>query len=295
MVLAVLGGPSASAQTAPGPPMIPLAPRPPAPPAPPCDPTWREVARPPPDASPHGAWIVTGGRIVWVGWGYAAVRASDGTWAAADPSRVPAIALDDRRRIVFSHALARGHEVYVVGTRLTVLRYDGTWHLEHRDLAQGERRTHAARLETCDGRLRAIAHGVGIERRDDGTWARLPRAALRACEAPRLEAPRPSERCGNWMPGLRIASCAAGRRLWSVRRARWLPLPDEMRVRRWATVIEHDDGIDLVDDDGVIQHSHDGTHWQSQSLPAPALRLSMDGSRLYAPTDDALYARDVCR
>ncbi len=296
LVSVSLATPAARAQVDVGPPMTPLAPRPPAPPAPACDPSWREVARPPPEAPPVGGhWIITRSRVVWLAWGYAGVRRTDGTYAVADPASVPSIAIDARRRIVFDHALAHGRDVYVVGTRLTVLRFDGArWHLEHQDVSLGERRTHAPVLRACGGRLRAVAHGVAVERRDDGRWARVPRESLRACAPPPLDAARPAERCGAWTAGARIVTCAAGRRLWSVERARWLSLPDGLRVRTWAPVVEHAGGLALIDDSGAVQESDDGARWTTAPLPGPALQLSIDQGRLYAATAEALFAREPC-
>lgn len=274
-----------------GPPLEPLAPRR-VKPAPACEPTWRLRIEAPPDAL--GGVTEVGDRLAFVGWGVAAVSDED-RWIRADASNVPEVGLASSRQIVFSDALEFEGDVYAVGTRMTILRFDGAaWHLEHQDLGLSPRATHAATLEVCDGRLRALAFVGAWERADDGTWTRLGRGRW-SC-APELRTQRPDEPCGRYYPGDRIVHCRAGVRVFSERASRWYAVPDGVRYSSWRrdAVVEHEGGLFFLADEQLL-HTADGREWTAEQVGAsPIDRIFASNTRVHAVTEDAVYVRDLC-
>lgn len=276
-----------------GPPMVPLGPRDESKYAPPpCDPEWRPFMSTP----PLGALVATSdGRLVALTWGYAAV-AVEGEWVEAS---VPEIELGRDRRVVFQDAASFDGDVYVVGTRLTVLRWDGVaWSLEHQDVSLGPRRFLYGSIRDCEGQLEARVE-VGGVRGPDGAWRRVSREALRCPqEVPRT--PRPDERCGRHTPWDRVVRCAAGWRLWSAARERWLPLPDgfaEGRLHARPSVYEDETHVYVATDEGVLlETTDDGASWDRVLLGGES-RVSVvlgGGGRIYAAGAETVFVREVC-
>lgn len=280
-----------------GPPMLPIGPRDakPDPPPPACDPEWRELEPQPPAtaASMSDGAVAVGTRLALVGWGFAAVGGPDG-WSHVDATRMPEIEVGPGRRTVFAHAVEHDGDVFVVGSRMKILRFDGdAWHLEHRDAGVSPRRTAHPRIGACDGRLQAHAIGITLERQTDGRWRDIDRDD--ACDWRGAPTPRPDERCGNHQPWMDTVQCAAGFRVWSPARERWLAIPDEHATPTlWHTLFENRSGAYLLAGE-VLLHSPDGTRWGPVDLGGDPIRsVASSDERVFAVAGDRVWVRDVC-
>lgn len=248
----------------------------------------------PPNETAHVVEVAA--RLALVGWGMAAVSDED-AWVRADASAVPEVRLSSSRQVVFSDAVEFEGDVFVVGTRMTVLRFDGEeWRLENQHVGLSPRSTHGATLEVCDGRVRALSIAASFEREADGTWRRLGSGAAAWSCTPEVRTPRPDERCGNHTPWDRVVRCRAGVRVWSERRERWLALPDDVAWTRWraSAVAEHEDGVFFLGDEELV-HTADGAAWTREVVGAgPILHVFASERRVHAVTPRAVYVRDLC-
>jgi len=134
-------------------------------------------------------------------------------------------------------------------------------------------------------------------RRGDGRWRRV-RADELACPDESLETPRPDERCGLHAPWRRIVRCAAGWRVWSSRRRRWLPLPASFAPRLGyadRSILEDADHVYVITDRGALLETVDeGATWERVELEEPVDYVARGGDRVFASGETAIYLRDVC-
>ncbi|MEM7607983.1 MAG: hypothetical protein AAF411_21735 [Myxococcota bacterium] len=208
-----------------------------------CDPSWvRRGALPTLSDRDFVHFDNVGPELVVASRGYVAISSPDG-WASVDHEVMPALNHGNGRRTGFVAVHARADDdVYVIGTRMTVLHWDGNrWEREYINGLVDDYYGIDVRIHDDSGKLLVRTRWNG--RRDqsgpteayarrglDGAWGAIERAQWEASAAPPevWEAPpRPDLPCYAWGSlGFRwVFPCRDVAVAWSRSRREWIALP----------------------------------------------------------------------
>lgn len=194
--------------------------------------------------------------------------------------------------VVWSFHGDRPDDVVALGSRATILRFDGSrWTREHEDRTVGPRAGHDPELRRCEQSTFVVLRDFAL-RRTAGGWVRT--ALREVCAAPSDD--RPGSCTAFVPPSHRWTDCSdGGVEVWSETERAWSRWPHRRRGRSpWRHWERGAHWYAATELDGVV-FRHAGADWLRETLPVNETVWGMwgNGRYVYAIVSHAVLRRPL--